>query len=263
MQLFYQTYGTGNQALLILHGLLGSSDNWHTLAKRFGERFRVFALDARNHGRSPHSDVFNYNVMAEDVVEFMEQQHLTSASLLGHSMGGKTAMILAAAHPELVDSLVVVDIAPKPSTPSYEDIFKALASLDLKGFSFRKDIDGELAKKIPNVVTRQFLMKNLKRDESGAFQWKMNLKTIYGNYEGMDRGLSPEKTFDKPTLFIRGGNSRYILDQDRELIHQIFPRSSIVTIPNAGHWVHADAPEELYGAVMGFWRDNAAMSNQQ
>ena len=161
-------------------------------------------------------------------------------------------MILAVTHPELVDSLVVVDIAPKPSTPSYEDIFRALSALDLNAFSFRKDIDTELAKNIPNDVTRQFLMKNLRRDERGGFQWKMNLKTIYGNYEGMDRGLSPAKTFGGPTLFIRGGNSRYILDQDRELIHEIFPRSGIVTIPNAGHWVHADAPEELYGAVVEF-----------
>lgn len=161
-------------------------------------------------------------------------------------------MILAVTHPELVDSLVVVDIAPKPSTPSYKDIFRALSSLDLKSFSFRKDIDAELAKKIPNVVTRQFLMKNLKRDELGAFEWKMNLNTIYGNYVGMDRGLNPEKTFDKPTMFIRGGNSSYILEEDRAMIRQIFPNSSIVTIPNAGHWVHADKPDELYESVVGF-----------
>lgn len=236
----------------MLHGLLGSSDNWHSHARKFAERYRVFSLDARNHGRSPNSEEFNYRLMVEDVREFIEQQKLGSVSLLGHSMGGKTAMLLAVKYPELVDRLVVVDIAPKESSPNLDDVFDALFSLDLSTFRFRKEIDEALARKLKNATTRQFVMKNLKRNENGGFSWKVNLDVVHRNLHDVNTSVPTERPFTKPTLFVRGANSRYILDEDLELIQEIFPNSKLATIPNAGHWVHADNPEEFGRAVMEF-----------
>jgi pimeloyl-ACP methyl ester carboxylesterase len=261
MHLFFQSYGASGLSrnetirdapLVILHGLLGSSDNWHSRARKLSEQFRVFSLDARNHGRSPHSEEFNYHLMVEDLREFIEQQKLGSVNLLGHSMGGKTAMLFAIQYPELVERLIVVDIAPKPTSPSLDDIFEALFSLDLAKFKFRKEIDEALAHKLKNATTRQFVLKNLKRSEEGKFSWKVNLDVVYRNMHGINSAVPTDHPFTKPTLFIRGANSRYILDEDLGLIQEIFPNSKIATISNAGHWVHADNPAEFDKTVMKF-----------
>jgi pimeloyl-ACP methyl ester carboxylesterase len=253
MHLHYKVYGSESlPALIILHGLLGSSDSWHSFGQRLSERFHIFALDARNHGRSPHSDHFNYPVMAEDVVEFMAQHRIFSASLIGHSMGGKTAGFVALLYPELVDKLIVVDIAPKSYKAHHDQVFDALTSLDLNSFQYRKDIDEALTLKIPEASVRQFLMKNLSRDESGGFQWKMNLEVIEKNYNRINEELPRDRQFSKPTLFIRGAHSNYIQVDDVPLIGQLFPNAELVTIENAGHWVQADAPEELTAHVLEF-----------
>ena len=237
---------------MILHGLLGSSDNWHSFGQRFGGHFHTFALDARNHGRSPHSDQFNYLVMADDVVEFMKQHGISSASLLGHSMGGKTAAYAALLHPELVDKLIVVDIAPRSYKAHHDQVLDGLTSLEVSAFQYRKDVDEALALKIPEIPVRQFLMKNLARHESGGFQWKMNLEVIEKNYARINEELPRDRQFHGPTLFIRGSKSGYILMDDLPGISRLFPKAELVTIKGAGHWVHADAPEDFTKTVLDF-----------
>jgi esterase len=253
MHLHYKVYGSESlPALIILHGLLGSADNWHSFGKYFGERFRTFIPDARNHGRSPHSEVFTYRAMAEDVREFLQQQNLVSASLLGHSMGGKTVALTALHYPELVDKLVVVDIAPRSYRAHHDQIFDALVSLDVGTYEYRKDIDEALSKKVPEDPVRQFLMKNLIRGDSGQFQWKMNLEVIKKNYAQINEELPNDRTFDKPTLFMKGENSNYIQMDDLPMIHQLFPQAELVTIKNATHWIHMDAPKEFTEKVLDF-----------
>jgi esterase len=253
MTLHFNAYGSASSpALIILHGLFGSSDNWHSFAQKFGEHFRTFTLDARNHGRSPHSEQFDYHAMAADVAEWMRQQHISSAFLLGHSMGGKTAAMTALLYPELVDKLVVVDIAPRSYKAHHDQVFDALTSLDVEAFQYRKDIDEVLSRKIPEVSVRQFLMKNLARDEAGRFRWKMNLGVIEKNYARINEELPQEYQFHRPTLFIRGSNSEYIQMDDLPLMHKLFPQAEITTIAHAGHWVHIDAPEDFTRTVLEF-----------
>ncbi|RPI06998.1 MAG: alpha/beta fold hydrolase [Ignavibacteriae bacterium] len=253
MQLHYNAYGSeSSPALIILHGLFGLSENWHSYGKLFGEQFRTYIPDARNHGRSPHRDVFNYPAMAEDMVEFMMQHHISSASFLGHSMGGKTAALTALLHPELVNRLIVVDIAPRSYQEHHDQVLEAMMSLDLSGFHYRKDIDEALAMKIPEVSVRQFLLKNLMRDDSGLFRWKLNLRAIEKNNEQIYKELPRDHQYVRPALFIRGEKSEYIQMDDLPLIGQLFPAAELVTIKNAGHWVHVDAREEFTEVVLDF-----------
>jgi esterase len=251
MHLHHERYGEGHP-LIILHGLFGSLDNWRTLSKTFSQFFTVFSVDQRNHGRSPHSDTFNYQVMAEDVKEFLQQQGLPSAHLLGHSMGGKTAMQCAVTHLGIVDRLIVVDIAPKSYPPGHEDIFDALYALDLQALRTRQEADAALAEKVQDSSLRQFLLKNLERDASGAFRWRLNLDAIYNNYAEMLKEPQTKSKFDKPTLFIKGGASGYIQEEDKDTIRALFPLAQLVTIPGAGHWVHAEAPQKFAKIVLDF-----------
>lgn len=250
MLLHYQSYGAGNP-LIILHGLLGSSNNWHTLGKVFGEQFRVFALDARNHGRSPHAEDFNFTVMADDVREFIEQQNLQSASLLGHSMGGKTAMQLALTYPHLVHKLIVVDIAPKPYPRLHDEIFETLSTTRLEMFNSRKAVDEALAARIPDFAARQFLMKNLSRDDFGKFRWRINLPVIQQNYDAIAAAIESNRTYEKPTLFIRSERSGYIESNDLPAIKKLFPQAQVVGV-DVGHWIHAEAPQEFARIVLEF-----------
>jgi esterase len=251
MNLHFEAVGKG-RPLIILHGLLGSADNWRLMSRRLGAHYKVLAVDLRNHGRSPHSDIFDYDVMAADLREFMEQQALHRIILLGHSIGGKVAMQFAIDYSEQVDSLVIVDIGPKPYEPSQRYILEALRSLDLTRCKSFADVDAALAAEVSGESLRQFLLKNLARDENGRLRWKVHLEAIYRNYDKLARGLAPGRTFDKPTLFIRGGRSNYIEDDDALLIRQIFPGAEIATLPEAGHWVHVDAPEEFFQTVLNF-----------
>ncbi|HLF19353.1 MAG TPA: alpha/beta fold hydrolase [Bacteroidota bacterium] len=251
IQLSFHSYGHG-EPLVILHGLLGSSDNWHTVSKKLSAHFLVFAVDLRNHGRSPHSDSFSYETMAQDIKEFLQQHSLSSVFLLGHSMGGKTAMTFALAHPDSVRKLIVVDIAPRDYGAQHDDIFDALYSLKLEQFQNRKQIDETLARTIPSFSTRQFLVKNLSRNDEGSFTWKINLDVIHRNYGELNKAVQGGPPFTKPTLFIRGGKSPYILDEDLGDIKRLFPFSTVTTIQHAGHWVHADTPDEFTNIVLDF-----------
>jgi esterase len=251
MQLHYESYGEG-YPLIILHGLFGSLDNWRTISRRFGKCYQVFAVDQRNHGDSPHSDSMNYQVMVEDLNEFMESQELPTAHLLGHSMGGKTVMQFAATYPEKVSKLVVVDIAPRAYPPHHNQIFAALLSLDLQAFRTRQEIDAALAQRIQDSAVRQFLLMNVTRDGTRAFKWKIDLDAIYKNYKETIEGLPITRRFDKPTLFIRGKDSEYIQDGDVALIEDLFPQSRIVTINGVGHWVHARARRKFCRVALAF-----------
>jgi pimeloyl-ACP methyl ester carboxylesterase len=251
MQLHFKEYGQGRPVVL-LHGLFGSSDNWHLIATRLAETFQVFALDHRNHGQSPHSAEMDYPVMAADVDRFFSARGVDSARVVGHSMGGKTAMQLALHFPARVEKLVVADMAPRAYAPAHDQIFAALLALDLPKFQNRTQIEAALAPDIPNVVLRRFLLKNLGHDAAGAFFWKINLRDIAHNYWRLREPVAGEAPFTKPALFIRGGKSKYLQPADEPLIREWFPAATIQTIPEAGHWVHADQPQEFLRLVLDF-----------
>jgi pimeloyl-ACP methyl ester carboxylesterase len=251
MQLHFQTFGQG-APLIILHGLFGSSDNWHSISRRLEKQFRVLAVDQRNHGHSPHSAEMNYPVMAEDLHELLQSQKLARAHLIGHSMGGKTAMEFALRYPESVDKLIVVDIAPRAYSPRHGQIFEGMLSLDLTAFQTRAQMEVALAPFIPEKAVRQFLLKNVTRDEGGPFRWRLNLRDILKNYDRLSEALAENRVCDRPALFLRGGESKYFRESDWEPVRRLFPRAALRTLPGAGHWVHADAPELFLHAVTEF-----------
>ena len=251
MTLNYKSFGEGFP-VIILHGLFGTLDNWQTIAKKLAENYQVYIVDQRNHGRSPHDDTFNYEVLAEDLQAFMESQWIYEAHVIGHSMGGKTAMQFALTYPELVNQLIVVDIAPKAYEGGHQGIFEALFSLDLEKINSRKEADVLLAEKINDFGVRQFLLKNLTRNKAGGFKWKMNLPAIYQNYNQILSAIDNDDSFNKPTLFIRGGQSDYIEEGDLKEINNLFPIANLKTVENAGHWVHAVAPATLLNMVTSF-----------
>lgn len=255
IQLNYKEYGEG-PPVLILHGLFGTLDNWQTIAKGLSDHFTVFILDLRNHGKSPHTDgVYDYPTLAEDIATFMQERWIFNAHIIGHSMGGKVAMQLAMHYPDLVKKLVVVDIAPKKYSGGHELAFEALNQLDLDTLKDRKEAETFLMYALHNdTSTVQFLMKNLSRQtdaEGGGFEWKMNLPVLNRDYKILMDTVAGEP-FENDTLFIRGSESAYIKDSDFTIIHQFFPHAQVATIEQAGHWVHADKPKELFDVIMSF-----------
>jgi esterase len=253
VQLHFKESGRGG-AVILLHGLFGSADNWHHIALRLAEHFQVFALDQRNHGQSPHSDEMSYPLMAGDVNEFMASRGLETALVVGHSMGGKTAMQFALQFPDRVAKLVVADMAPRAYAPAHKKIFAALLALDLKSYSVRQQIEDALAPEIPDLALRRFLLKNLGRNPAGEFFWKINLRGLADNYLRLREPVSAPAPFAKPTLFIRGGKSDYINPEDEPLMRALFPSADIQTIAGAGHWIHADRPEEFLRLVLNFFQ---------
>ena len=235
-----------------MHGLLGSADNWHSVAQQLGEQFQVFALDQRNHGQSPHSAEMSYPLMAEDVNEFLVARGLEQVRMVGHSMGGKTAMQFAVQFPDKVEKLLVEDMAPRAYLPSHDKIFAALLALDLTKFTARQEIEEALATPIPSLVLRRFLLKNLGRQPDGAFFWKINLRGLWDNYAKLGEPISNPVPFEKPVLFIRGGKSNYLNPEDEPLILQLFPQAQMKTIAEAAHWVHGDRPEEFLALALDF-----------
>ncbi|MEQ9402358.1 MAG: alpha/beta fold hydrolase [Cyclobacteriaceae bacterium] len=251
MKLNYRILGNGHP-LVVLHGVFGSSDNWQTVGKVFAEEYKVFLVDQRNHGNSPHSDDFDYEVMADDIIELMNNEDLAKAHVLGHSMGGKVAMHLATRFPERIDKLIVVDIAPKYYPPHHQQIFEGFNSINLKTLKSRKDADDQMALVINSFGIRQFILKNLTRDEQGHFKWKLNVPAIEKAVDKVGQGLESEVAFSGKTLFIAGGKSDYILPADHEHIRLLFPEAQVETIKEAGHWVHAERPQELSEMVLNF-----------
>lgn len=251
MKLFTRKVGRGSP-LVILHGLFGMSDNWMTLSKRFAEEgFEVFAPDARNHGQSPWTDDFNYEVMAEDVLQLMNGVGIERASVIGHSMGGKTAMYFACEHPSKVEKLIVVDMSPRVYAIANKDVIAAMRGIDLKNISSRKEAEVSLRDSLHDETTVQFLLKSLYW-KGERLAWRFNLDAIEKNIERMCDGLPDNYYNDGPTLFLRGDNSSYISDNDTPMIKKHFPKATITTISNAGHWIHAENPQGFTEAVLKF-----------
>jgi len=252
--LYAKVEGSG-MPLLILHGFLGMSDNWKTLGVQFAEAgFEVHMLDLRNHGRSFHSDDFTYDAMTQDILAYCQANHLSKIYLIGHSMGGKVAMNLASLHPDLVEKLIVADIGPKYYPPHHQDILNGLSAVDFSQKPERNEVDDILKQHISIFSVRQFLMKSLYWKEPGQLSFRFNVPVFMESYEEIGKELPSNQTFNKPTLFIRGGVSNYILDDDFVAIQQQFPQAQLSTIPEVGHWLHAENPAAFYELTMDFFK---------
>ncbi|MEQ3663409.1 MULTISPECIES: alpha/beta fold hydrolase [unclassified Olleya] len=237
---------------VILHGFLGMSDNWKTLGNQFAEHFQVHLVDQRNHGRSFHDDNFYYEALAEDLKHYFDANNIKDAILLGHSMGGKTAMLFATQYPKLVSKLIIADISPRFYPIHHDAILEGLNSLDLNVIKSRGQADKQLANYVSDSGTRQFLLKNLYWIEKGKLALRMNLDVLTENVSEVGEALPIHAKFEGDTLFLRGDKSEYIGNQDQAIIKNHFPEANIITISNAGHWLHAENPEDFYNAVTNF-----------
>jgi len=246
MKLFHRKYGEG-QPLIILHGLFGISDNWVTIGRRLAEKFEVYILDQRNHGQSPHSDVFNYYSMVDDLYEFIENHQLFNPIIIGHSMGGKVAMNFALEHPSKVSKLIIVDMSVRKysARQMHLNIIEAMNTIDLTQIDSREEAGAILSEYIKSERIKLFVLKNLYHINNNRYGWRINLKGISDNLENVFEGIKSSMTFDQPALFIKGGLSDYIQAEDYELIKTIFPLAEFETIKNASHWIHAEKPNEL------------------
>lgn len=249
--LYAKTVGEGSP-LIVLHGFLGTGDNWMTFAKAMSGKRKVYLVDQRNHGKSFHKDEHTYPLLAEDLKKFMDANGIQKADLLGHSMGGKAAMQFALTFPEAVDHLIITDIAPGEYVGGHEYILDALFSVDLAYTENRKEVEAQLSEKIRNNGVVLFLMKNLHRKSDGTYEWKMNLEILSGQYKNIVAAVESENQFTGPVLIIKGEKSDYIKDSDEEGIKKLFPHAVTEEVTGAGHWVHAEAPEAMVDLVTGF-----------
>ena len=241
------------QPFIILHGFLGMSDNWKTLGIQFSEqRYQVHLVDQRNHGHSFHDNEFSYEVLVEDLKHYCDAHQLKNIILLGHSMGGKTAMLFAATYPEIVSKLIVADISPRFYPVHHDGILEGLSALNFNEIKSRGEADKILSSHISNIGIRQFLLKNLYWVEKGKLGLRMNLEILREEVAEVGESLPSQATFEKDTLFLRGDRSEYIGVDDESIIMRHFPVAKIVTIANAGHWLHAENPKDFFDAVMQF-----------
>jgi len=253
MILFSNIIGTEGKPLLILHGFLGMSDNWKTLGKKFAKQgYQVHLIDQRNHGRSFHSDEFNYDVLVDDLKRYCEHHNLDTISLIGHSMGGKTAMLFAVKHPEMLEKLVIVDIGPKFYPTHHEQILAGLSAIQQEMLASRSDAEDIMKKFVPDFGTRQFLLKNLYWKKDKTLGLRINLDVLIDNVEEIGEALSGSATYEKETLFLKGDKSEYIQVGDETLIHQYFPKAIIQQVSNSGHWLHAENPTEFFEKTLLF-----------
>ena len=256
MKLFFRKSGTG-KPVIILHGLFGMSDNWVSFAKRFPEKYQVILPDLRNHGQSPHSPDFSYELMAEDLHELVIEEKLEDIILTGHSLGGKLAMVFALKYPTLISKLIVIDMAPRFYPPHHQHVFDALERVNLSEISSRSE--AALKLDLPDESTRLFLLKNLFRSPTNpsVFAWRFNLRAIHQHLaeigkEIMHLALSSPNPTPYATLFIKAEKSAYIRLEDENKIKMLFPTAEMIEIPEAGHWVHADKPDELFEIMFHF-----------
>ena len=240
---------------IILHGFLGMGDNWKTLGKQFATLgYQVHLVDQRNHGRSFHDASFNYTVMADDLKKYCDHHQIKQMHLLGHSMGGKTAMFFAMEYPEYIDKLIIADIAPRAYDAHHSHILNALGQLSdhIDKLASRKEADAFLARFIPDMGTRQFLLKNLYWEQPGRLGIRVNLSVVTKHAVHIGEGLSQDEVYNKAALFLRGSRSDYIIEEDYDRIHRCFTKAEIHTVPDAGHWLHAENPKDFYKEVINF-----------
>lgn len=242
--------------ILILHGFLGMSDNWKSMGTKYAEEgFEVHMIDQRNHGRSFHSDTFDYEVMTSDIQRYMAHHNIPKAIVLGHSMGGKVAMLLACKHPQMVSKLLVADIAPKFYPPHHEDIINGLNAIDIKSASSRNEAEERLSKHLRSLTIRQFLLKNLYWAEKGLLDFRFNLAVLSHKMEEVGENIGTMDSYAGPALFLRGDRSEYIVDGDLPEIKKHFPHAELVTIEKAGHWLHAENPTLFFEKSISFIKE--------
>ena len=249
MQLNFHVEGDG-VPLIILHGFLGSSDNWRAMSKRFAALFKVYCLDLRNHGGSAHSQTMNFSAMAGDLREFFATEDIDQAHLIGHSLGGKVAMQFAVNEPHCVDRMMVIDIAPKAYPAAHRPLLTAMKTLELARCKTYGDVDRAL-EPIRQTQVRQFLIKNLGRGADASFHWRIGLDEIISNYDALTEAVSADRAVVNPTCFMRAGKSNFIADTDIPQIRQMFANAEVVTIADAGHWLHIDAADQFYQTAIG------------
>lgn len=260
MKLDFQQIGNGSTPVVILHGLLGSGQNWRTIAGRLSVPDRTIYLpDARNHGTSPHSVDHSYDDMAGDLVEFLDNREIKSAHVVGHSVGALAVMLSACQHPGRVRSLVSVDFAPRAYKSANRHVLDAMTEIDLEGVSTRQAVAQQLESKLKDRTLVMFVMTNLKQDESGGYRWRVNLPALLSFTHAMSQYEMPETSqYAGPSLFLRGDRSEYVREADEPLIRRHFPYSQIETIHSAGHWIHADQPDAVVTALSNFWRSSSS-----
>ncbi|WP_299244038.1 alpha/beta fold hydrolase [uncultured Aquimarina sp.] len=255
MRLHANVFGEGTP-FLILHGFLGMGDNWKTLAKKISESgYQMHLIDQRNHGRSPHSDEFSYELLASDLLEYCHINNLKDVILLGHSMGGKAAMFFAVNHPELLKKVIIADIGPKYYPLHHQDILDGLSSLDFEVLKSRGEVDKALSAYVQDIGVRMFLMKNLFWREKNELGLRMNLDSLIQNSSEIGVELPGDLVYNGQALFIKGAKSNYVLSEDESRIKRQFPKVKIDEISNAGHWLHAENPTEFLASVLEFIRN--------
>ena len=250
VRLHFQASGEG-LPVVILHGLFGSGSNWKRHARHFDRRYRVLLPDLRNHGRSPHAPSMDYHALAEDLRCLLDEQALDKVALVGHSMGGKAAMTLALTRPERVAALVVVDVAPVAYGGHLYEYVDAMREVELADIDSRAQADKALAGAIADPMVRQFLLTNLEARASG-YQWRIPLNILADQMPCIEGFPELTTTFPNPTLFIHGENSTYVPDSARRLIQERFPQAALACIPEAGHWLHVEAPQQFAELLEGF-----------
>ena len=254
-KLNFRIIGQG-KPVIILHGLFGMLDNWLTIAKKLESvGYMSILIDQRDHGRSEHTDDFSYPLLANDLYKFMEENWIHESYLIGHSMGGKTALQFISEHESMISKLIIVDIGIKKYAAGHDDVFKALFAIDTDILHTRHQAENILRTRLHDNGTIQFLMKNLTRNKSGKYEWKMNLNLLYEKYDNILEEIHFEHPVSTKTLFIKGEKSDYILPEDFISINDVLPEASFSTILNAGHWTHADQPDELFTRIIDFITD--------
>lgn len=252
VHLNYKKYGEGDP-LIVLHGLFGSLDNWATLARQWSDTFTVYAVDLRNHGKSPHTSSHTINNMATDIQDFISEHNIKNPVLLGHSMGGKAAMETVLTHPDQIRGLIIADMGAQSYPRGHDEIFSAIRSLNLEEAESRKYIEEKLSDTIDDKGIVYFISKNISRTKEG-YHWKMNIDTLERDYEEVLKAIRPGRIFDKPTLLLKGEKSNYVNEENINLLRQLFPRIKIEAIKDSGHWVHAENPDLFEQRVRSFMK---------
>ncbi len=251
----------GAQNVVILHGLFGDLNNWRAQADRLAEHYRVHSMDLRNHGASPHVAGMTYSQIAADVAFTCDSMKITSTHIIGHSMGGKTAMQLALSRPNLVDRLVVVDIGPRRYPHHHNNIIQGLQQLNATSLNSRTQADELLQHFVAESGTRSFLLKNLKRSQNNEYRLRVNLDEIVSGYDDIADHITSDTPFEKPVLFIKGAESDYLTEADRAPIAALFTQPALKTIAGASHWPHSEKPDVIYKILADFLAAGARMDN--